>query len=162
MRRGLIACYSRTGYTASLAREVAAMSGWDYLEIRDRHARDGAWGQFRCAWDVFWHRRPQIVAEQRPLGGYETVVLAAPVWLQSLAAPMCTFIAQHRGQFNAVAHVCTYGGRGAEQAARQAAALAHAPLVATLAVTSHELEQGDYRRRLDEFLKKLHAFGIGP
>jgi hypothetical protein len=133
MKRGLIVFYSRTGYTASLAKELAGMSGWDLMEIKDRHPRDGFWGQLRCALDVLLHRRPAIQAYDR-----------------------------HRGHFAAVAHVCTYGGRGAEQAARQAAELADAPLVASLAVTSYELEQGDYRKRLDEFLKKLHAFEITP
>jgi len=162
MKRGLIVCYSRSGYTASLAREVASMTGWDCLEIKDLHPRDGNWGQFRCARDVLLGLRPGIVAEDRPLGGYETIVLAAPVWLRSLAAPMRSFIAQHRGQFAAVAYVCTYGGSGAEKAARQAAELAGAPLVASLAVTSQELEQGDYRKRLDEFLKQIHAFKVTP
>jgi flavodoxin len=162
MKRGLIVFYSRTGYTASLAKELASMSGWDLMEIKDRRPRDGIWGQLRCASDVLLHRRPAIQAYDRSVEGYETIVLAAPVWLQSLASPMRTFIARHRGHFAAVAHVCTYGGRGAEQAARQAAELADAPLVASLAVTSYELEQGDYRKRLDEFLKKLHAFEITP
>ncbi len=162
MKRGLIVCYSRSGYTASLAKEVAGMTGWELMEVRDLHPRDGTWGQFRCAWDVLWHRHPRIEVHDRPIEGYETVVLAAPVWLQSLAAPMRTFIARHKGHFSAVAYVCTYGGSGAEKAARQAAELAQAPLVATLAVTSQELEQGDYRKRLDDFLKKLHAFKITP
>ncbi|HSN17090.1 MAG TPA: flavodoxin [Gammaproteobacteria bacterium] len=162
MKRGLIAYYSRTGYTASLATEVAGMTGWDCVEIKDLHPRDGAWGQLRCVLDVLLHRRPRIEFQDRPMDHYETVILAAPVWLQSLASPMRTFIAKHRGHFPAVAYLCTYGGRGAEKAARQAAEMAGAPLVAMLAVTSHELEQGDYRWRLDEFLKKLHAFRIGP
>jgi flavodoxin len=162
MKRGLIAWYSRTGYTASLAKELAGMTDWDRLEIKDLHPRDGAWGTFRCVWDQVTHRRPDIAAQDLPLSQYETIVLAAPVWLESLAAPMRSFIARHRGQFNAVAYVCTYGGRGAEKAARQAAELAHAPLVATLAVTSQELEQGDYRRRLDDFLKRLREYRITP
>lgn len=162
MKRGLIVYYSRTGYTASLAKEVAGMTGWDCVEIKDRHPREGAWGQFRCALDVLLHRHPRIEFYDRPVAHYETVILAAPVWLQSLASPMRTFIASHRGHFAAVAYLCTYGGRGAEKAARQAADMAGAPLLATLAVTSHELEQGDYRRRLDQFLKSLHAFRIEP
>ena len=160
MKRGLIVCYSRSGYTASLAQELATMTGWDCMEVKDLHPRDGVWGQLRCIWDVLLHRHPGIEMYDRPVQGYETVVLAAPVWLQSLASPMRTFIARHRGHFSAVAYACTYGGRGAEKAAQQAADLAGAPLLATLAVTSQELEQADYRKRLDEFLKKLHAFKV--
>lgn len=162
MKPGLIVCYSRSGYTASLAKELASMTGWDFLEIEDLHPRDGAWGQIRCAWDVLLHRHPRIRSYDKQVQGYETVVVAAPVWLRSLASPMRTFIARHRGDLTAIAYLCTYGGRGAEKAAHQAAQLAGAPLVATLAVTSQELEQGDYRRRLDEFLKTLHAYKIGP
>lgn len=162
MKRTLIAWYSRSGYTASLVQELVAMTGWESLEIKDRRPRDGVWGQLRCALDNLLGLRPGIVAEDRSLGEYETIVLAAPVWVRRLAAPMRSFIAQHRGQFTAVAYVCTYGGSGAENAANQVAALAGAPLVAALAVTSQELEQGDYRRRVDAFLKRLHEFRIGP
>ena len=162
MKRALVVWYSRSGYTASLVQELIAMTGWESLEIKDRHPREGGWGQFRCVWDVLLRRRPAILAEDKSLGGYETIVVAAPVWMRSLAAPMRSFICKHRGQFNALAHVCTYGGSGAEKAAQQAAALAGAPLVASLAVTSFELEQGDYRRRIDAFLKRLHEFRITP
>lgn len=162
MKRTLVVWYSRSGYTASLVQELVAMAGWESLEVKDRRPRDGVWGQLRCVLDVMLRRRPAILVEDRPLGGYETIVVAAPVWMRSLAAPMRSFICRHRGQFNAVAHVCTYGGSGAEQAAQQAAALAGAPLVASLAVTSQELEQGDYRRRIDDFLKQLHEFRITP
>lgn len=162
MKRTLIVWYSRSGYTAALVQELVAMTGWESLEIKDRHPRDGGWGQFRCALDNLLGLRPGIVAEDRSLGGYETIVLAAPVWVRRLAAPMRSFICRHRGQFNAVAHVCTYGGSGADKAAQQAAALAGAPLVASLAITSQELEQGDYRRRIDAFLQRLHEFRITP
>lgn len=162
MKRGLIVCYSRTGYTATLAREVAGMTGWPLLEIKDLHPRDGGWGQLRCVFDVLLRLYPRLESYDRLTEVYDTVILAAPVWLQSLAAPMRTFIAQNKHHFASIAYLCTYGGKGAEKAAAQAAALAGVPLQATLAVTSHELEQGDYRKRLDEFLKRLHAFRITP
>jgi flavodoxin len=152
MSRVLVACYSRTGYTASLAQEIVSMTGWDRLDIKDRHPRDGALGQLRCVLDVLSGRYPDIVADGRPLRDYATVVVAAPVWMERLAAPMRSYIARHKGEFKSLAYVCTYGGRGAENAARQAAGLAGVPLKASLAVTSQELEQADYRRRLDDFL----------
>lgn len=155
MKRALIVCYSRTGYTASLAREIAAMTGWDLMEIRDLRPRDGDWDQVRCALEAMLHLHPGIrLGEKRP-GDYELVLLAAPVWMRSLASPMRTYVARNRHDFKQLAFVTTYGGKGAERAAAQAAQLAGKPLKAMLAVTAYELEQADYRARLDLFLRQL-------
>jgi len=83
------------------------------------------------------------------------VVLAAPVWARSLSAPMRSYIARHRPELKALAFACTYGGRGAENAARLASTIAGKPVKAVLAVTSQELDQGDYRAKLDAFLAEI-------
>lgn len=152
MAKVLIACYSRSGYTRSLAGEMAGMTGWDLEEITDLHPRIGNWGFLRCLLDVFLHRRPDIRTTGKDPSVYDLVVLAAPVWARSLSAPMRSYIARHRPEFKAVAFACTYGGRGAENAARQVAAIAGKPLKAALAVTAQELDQTDYRAKLDAFL----------
>ena len=155
MKRVLIVCYSKSGYTATLAHEIATMTGWDLMEIRDMRPRDGDWGQVRCALEAMLHLHPGIrIGDKRP-GDYELVLLAAPVWMRSLASPMRTYVAHNRHDFKQLAFVTTYGGKGAERAAAQAAQLAEKPLKAMFAVTAHELEQADYRARLDLFLSQL-------
>lgn len=155
MTKALIACYSRSGYTRTLAEEMAGMTGWDLEEISDLHPRTGNWGFVRCLLDVLLHRRPEIRTTGKDPSAYDLVVLAAPVWARSLSAPMRSYIARHRPEFKAVAFACTYGGRGAENAARQVADLAGKPLKAVLAVTAEELDQADYRAKLDTFLGQL-------
>lgn len=155
MSKTLLVVYSRSGYTASLAGEMAGMAGWDVEEIKDVHPRAGNWGAIRCVLDVVLRLSPGIRTGNKDPAAYDLVVLAAPVWMRKLAAPMRSYILRHRGQFKAVAYACTYGGNGAEQAAAQVAALTGRPLTATLAVTSFELEQADYRARLDAFLGRV-------
>ncbi len=155
MAKVLIACYSRTGYTASLAREMAAMTGWDLEEISDLHSRLGGWGFLRCLFDTVLHRRPGIRTTGKDPGSYDVVVLAAPVWARHLSAPMRSYIARHRPEFNSLAFACTYGGRGAENATREAAAIAGKPLKASLAVTAQELDQENHRAKLDAFLGRI-------
>lgn len=156
MKRALIVCYSRSGYTASLAREVAAMTGWDLMEIQDIHPRQGVWGQVRCALEAALHLHPGIRTEDERPEDYALVLLAAPVWMRALASPMRSYLAARHGRFTGdVAFMCTYGGSGAEQAAAQAARLAGKPLKALFAVTAFELEQADYRAKLDAFLSRL-------
>lgn len=155
MSKVLIACYSRSGYTSSLMQEIAGMTGWDLEEIRDKHPREGNWGAIRCVLDVLLHLSPGIRTGSKDPAAYDLVVLAAPVWMRNLAAPMRSYILRHRGKFRAVAYACTYGGNGADRAAAQVTALTGEPLTATLAVTSFELEQADYRARLDAFLDRV-------
>ncbi len=134
------------------------MTGWELEMLADRHARDGNWGFLRCILEVLLHLKPGIRGVERDPSGYDLVVVAAPVWMRRLASPMRTYLARQRGRIRRLAFVCTYGGNGAEAAAAQAAAIAGARLIGMLAVTSQELEQADYRARLDAFLTRLgHA-----
>lgn len=155
MAKVLLACYSRSGYTASLVKEIVSMTGWDLEEITDAHPRDGNWGAVRCVLDVLLHRRPGIRSSGKDPADYDLVVLAAPVWMRRLAAPMHSYISQHRKGFKALAYACTYGGSGAERAAAQVERFARKPLKAMFAVTGQEFEQADYRARLDGFLSRL-------
>jgi len=155
MGKTLLVFYSRSGYTASLAGEMADMAGWDVDEVKDVRPRTGNWGAVRCVLDVLLRRRPGIRSGGKDPAAYDLVVLAAPVWMRRLAAPMRSYILQHRGKFKELAYACTYGGSGAERAGAEVAALSGKALKATLAVTSFELEQADYRVRLDAFLGRL-------
>jgi len=156
MSRVLVVCYSRSGCTASLVQEIVGMTGWERADIHDRHPREGIWGQVRCVMDALTHWHPGITDDPSP-ERYDLLVVAAPVWMRSLASPMRTYLARYRGKIKSLAFVCTYGGGGADQAARQASRLANVPLKAELAVTAFELEQADYRKRLDEFLARLRT-----
>jgi flavodoxin len=153
----LIACYSRTGYTMVLAQKMASLAGWDVETITDVRSRLGRWGFLRCELDMFLHRRPDIRTTGKDPSAYELVVLAAPVWARRLSAPMRSYIFQHHNEFKALAFACTYFGWGAENAARQASTLAGKPLKAVLAVTAEQLEQADFRAKLDAFLAEARG-----
>lgn len=159
MSKALLVYYSRSGYTASLAKEIAGMTGWDVDEVRDVRSRVGAWGFVRSLFDVLLSRRPAIEPAAKKPESYDLVVLAAPVWMKKLAAPMRSYIVGHKGQFKALAFFCSFGGSGADNATQQVAALAGLPLKAALAVTDVEIDKADYRVKLDDFLRNL---GVPP
>lgn len=150
----LIACYSRTGHTASLAREMARRTGWDLEVIHDHIPRKGRWGQLRCLLDVLFDRRPEILTSGRDPSAYGTVVVATPLWMESLSAPMRSYLARHRGKFKKLAFACT-NGDGAERAAKHGAAIADVPSRNMRAVSSLGLSQQNFWSRLDAFLQRL-------
>jgi flavodoxin len=153
----LFVYYSRTGYTASLAREIAGMTGWDTEELRYVHPRVGAWGFVRCLLDVLLGRHPPINKTVKDPADYKLVVLAAPVWMGKLSSPIRTYITQHRSAFKQVAYFCTYAGQGAEHAAEECAKLAGKSLAATMAITDGEIENADYRTKRNQFLWQMRT-----
>ena len=155
MNKVLLVFYSRTGYTAGIAQDLANAGGWDVEQIHDRHSRLGAWGFVRSLFDVLLGRRPAIQPTAKNPEDYALVVLGAPVWMGKLSAPIRTYIARQRARFGQIAFYCTYGGRGAQQAASQCAALAGRPLAATLAITDVEIDLGRYWDKLSEFQRQI-------
>lgn len=155
MNSVLLAYYSRTGYTAAIAQELANASGWDVEQIRDRHPRLGGVGFARCLFDVLLDRQPAIQPTPKNPADYALVVLGASVWMGQLSAPMRTYIVRQRQHFGRIAFFCTYGGKGAERAASQCAALAGRPLGASLAITDTEIDQARYWDKLGEFQKQV-------
>ncbi|MGH8278720.1 MAG: flavodoxin family protein [Gammaproteobacteria bacterium] len=157
MAKVLLVYYSRTGYTASIAHELADASGWDVEQIEDRHSRTGHLGFLRSLADVSFGRHAPIKPAQKNPADYALLVLGAPVWMGRLSSPVRSYIAAQREHFPRLAFFCTYGGRGAERAAREVTTLAGRPLVATLAITDAEIDQARYWGRLGAFQKQLAA-----
>lgn len=157
MNRILLAYYSRSGHTAAIAQDLSNAGGWDSEQIHDRHSRLGGWGFVRSVLDIMLARHPPILLTARNPADYALVVLGAPVWMGRLSAPIRTYITQHRQYFSRIAFFCTYGGQGAERAARQCSALAGLPLAATLAITDTEIELGRYWDKLGEFQRQTAA-----
>ena len=155
MNKVLLVFYSRTGYTAGIAQDLANAGGWDIEQIHDRHPRLGGWGFVRSLFDVLAKRHPAIQPTAKNPADYALVVLGAPVWMGRLSAPIRTYVMQQRPYFRQIAFFCTYGGRGAQQAARQCAALAGHPLAATLAITDVEIDLGRYWDKLGEFQRQI-------
>ncbi|MGH8293243.1 MAG: flavodoxin family protein [Gammaproteobacteria bacterium] len=161
MGKILLVYYSRTGYTAAIARELADWGGWDVEQIQDRHSRRGGWGFLRSILDVMLGRHSAILPTSKNPADYAVVVLGAPVWMGRLSAPIRTYIAQHRRHFGSLAFFCTYGGKGAEHAAQQCATLAGRAPAATLAITDTEIDLGRYWDKLGEFQQQVIQLGGG-
>src|SRR5689334_1706841 len=88
----LVACYSRSGNTLRLARELAAALGADFEVITEPQPRAGISGYLRCALDSWRMRQPPI---EPPLGmspAYRVIVIGGPIWIGRFAAPIRSFV----------------------------------------------------------------------
>ncbi len=96
----LIAYYSRTGHTEQVGKEIAVRCQADVDRIRDDGVdRSGLWGYLRSGWQAFSSATPPIHRATRNPAEYDLVVIGAPVWNWSLAAPVRTYALRHAGKF---------------------------------------------------------------
>ncbi|RME63335.1 MAG: flavodoxin [Alphaproteobacteria bacterium] len=157
MTRCLIAYYSWTGHTAEIADALAQALSADLEEIKDAKPRGGVFAYIGSAWQALVNTTPPIAPTKAHVADYDLVVLGSPVWVQNIAAPMRTYIAENKAGIKSVAAFCTEGGAGAGKAIAKIAALCGQPLRATLVITERELKSGTWREAVARFAGNLKA-----
>lgn len=155
MSKVLLIYYSRTGYTASIAKQMAHLDNWEIDEIRDLHPRSGPLGFLRSMLDAIFRRFPAIRKVATDPSKYDLVIIGASVWMKRLCSPVQTYLRDHRHQFRKIAFFCTHGGQGADVAIKQCGELTGKTPVATLQITDAEIEQASYWPKLDEFTQQI-------
>lgn len=148
----LVVCYSRTGTTARIARELAHALGADTEMIRDVQSRDGFLGWLRSGYEATMKVRPAIQPIQKDPANYGLVVLGTPVWAGTMSSPMRTYIEQNRDKFKAVAFFCTQGAATEQGTFDDMADLCGMVPVATLSLQHAVVVKGDFREQLAEFV----------
>jgi len=153
MRSCLVVCYSRTGLTARLGREIADSCGGDFELIREQRDRSGPLGFLASIWDAIRHKHPAILEPTRDARDYALVILGSPVWAGRVASPMRSYILAHRERFQRIELFCTMGGRGGGDALAEMAALCGKTPVAQVAITDAEIEHDSYHGKLSPLVQ---------
>ncbi|RBL81721.1 hypothetical protein DDE05_42560 [Streptomyces cavourensis] len=112
MKRIGIVFYSRSGTGRAVAERLGAMTRWPVHEIRDATPRFGLRGDARCVLDSLFKRHPPFRYAGPALTAFDHVILIAPVWLRSLAAPMRAFLASRRQELGTYSVICVMSGYG--------------------------------------------------
>lgn len=155
--KALVAYYSRTGNTRTLARQIAAALGADVEEIADRANRRGILGYLRSGRDAWFGRRAELVPSHVDPGAFDLAIIGTPVWNASLSSPVRTFLEDHAKALRSVAFFCTMGGRGAARVFRQMEAVCGRPPIATLARSERQLASPDLPGEIAAFVSQLRA-----
>lgn len=151
----LVVYYSYTGNSHELAQLLGAMKGWPVGEIVETHPRSGATGYARCALDSLFARHPAIRYEGPDPADFALVVLVAPIWMQRLAGPMRTFVAENRERIHRAAVLVSMGERGGSNAPAEIARLLGKDPVLAEVVTAREIEDGSCAPAVEAFAKAL-------
>jgi flavodoxin len=161
MHRILVVYYSRTGYTGTVAGEIAAAAKADIERLDDGSDRSGVWGYLRCAREAIQKRTIEILTPAYAAAGYELVVLGTPIWAGNISSPLRSYIVAYKAQLARVAFFCTQGGSGAEKVFRDMAELCGKAPVASLALTDRQIDGRAYANELEKFAKTVAAASGG-
>lgn len=159
MTRIGIVFYSRSGTARAVAERLAAMTHWPVHEICDPQPRLGLRGDLRCIVDVLFKRSPAYRYDGPALDAYDHVVLIAPVWLRSLAAPMRAFLRNARQGIRAYSVICVMSGYGGFRAVDDMASAIGAKPRSILLLKQFDVLAGESDAALCRFKAQLQAFG---
>ncbi|MDO8447759.1 MAG: flavodoxin [Rhodoferax sp.] len=155
MTKILVLYYSRTGFTRTIARQIAGACSADLEPIEDVTGRNHAGGYVRSAIEAALHVATPIRPAKHVPSDYDIVVIGTPIWCGNVASPVRSYLKRQRRQFHRVAFFCSYGGSGHAKVLRDLESLCGRPAVATLAVADADVTGESFRDRLSEFTDAL-------
>jgi flavodoxin len=155
--RTLVAYFSRTGHTQTLAQQIALGCTADLERIQDPSEGTGARHYLRSLWQAVMHHGVPIASTRYNPADYDLVVIGTPIWAWNISSPVRSYIVQHQGQFRRLALFCTCDGAGQTKVLSDLEALCNKAPIATLAVTTQEMTDGQQDQRMTRFLAQLTA-----
>ena len=105
--------YSRTGNTRAVMEKIAELLDAELLEITDGKARKGVVGFVAAGLDAMKKTPEALMPFQtkHPLGQYDEIVLATPVWAGRCSSITRSFLIEHGKELpERVAYVITHMG----------------------------------------------------
>lgn len=153
----LVVYYSRTGVTRKVAEELAQELEADLEEIVDEKNRSGALRFVVACKDAIRQKAAPIEASRRDPAQYDAVVVGSPVWANTMACAVRTWLGQHGEQIAKLACFCTMGrsrwGSTLEDMGEQAGALP----IAGAAFRQKDVKHDQHRKALEDFAAAIRA-----
>jgi len=155
--RILVAHYSLTGNTRTLAQELAHGLGARLEEIRDARPRGKFGTVLRALLDNVRKREAALAMPVHDPADYDLLLVGGPVWGRRIAPPVRAYARRYGSRARRVAFFCTLGGDGAPAAfAELQAACGQAP-VATLAVDAPHLPAPSHAEAAHRFMEQVRG-----
>ncbi len=155
VRKILIIYYSRTGFTSTVANEIANSCGADLESIRDIRRRFDGKSYLRLVFEAAMHSDTLIRRVRYAPDNYDVVVIGTPIWCWNVSNPIRTYIKIHRHQFKRIAFFFTYGGSGQVKIFQDLEKLAGQTPIARLAVKDSDIKNERQHEEVKEFTAKL-------
>jgi flavodoxin len=146
----LVTFYSRTGNTRKIGKDITSKLKSNINEIIDEKNRNGFKAYFIGGSEALAGKKTKIRYNKKP-GDYDIVIIGTPVWAGTMTPAVRTYLSDN--EFKKVAFFCTCKTNQA-RTFKQMKELSKSP-VATLELTTSELDGHGYEKKIGNFCGKL-------
>jgi flavodoxin len=155
-RRVLVVCYSRSGATERVARELALRLHADVEILQDRARRSGWIGSLTASRDAWRKRAADIMTTTRDPANYALTVIGTPVWAWQMTPAVRAYLMQSGARIRKVAFFVTSGDTAVSRILPSLEQLAGQTSVASAGFNARELaDAAIYEQRLQQFVTTL-------
>jgi flavodoxin len=160
--RILVACFSWSGNTRGIARQIHRRTGGDFFEIETAQAysRDYNTCLDEALREQRAQARPVLGKRVENMGRYDVIFLGYPNWWASIPMPIASFLEGHDFAGKTIAPFCSHGGGRLGQSLSAIAKLC--PRTKLLEALSIHYSGGSLGDDVAEWLKKIGSEGNRP
>lgn len=113
-KKVLIAYYSYSGNTKSVAKKIQSLTGADLFEIKPAKEYSKNYDEVVNLAQIEKQNniKPKLV-NNGDVSGYDIIFVGTPVWWYTMASPVRTFLSNNNFDGKTIMPFCTHGGGGA-------------------------------------------------
>ncbi|MBO7672517.1 NAD(P)H-dependent oxidoreductase [bacterium] len=113
-KKVLIAYYSHSGNTKSVAEKIQQLTGGDMFEIKPVKAYPANYNDVvnLAQTEKAQNFKPELI-DNGDISAYDTIFVGTPVWWYTFSSPVRTFLVAHDFAGKTIMPFCTHGGGGA-------------------------------------------------
>ena len=112
MKKALLAYFSRTGNTRTLANQIHQIIGGDIVEIEPEkpYPADYEEAKTRAEQEHKSGSRPKLMMKIKDIKQYDTVFVGYPMWWGTMPMPVWTFLSRYDFSGKTILPFCTHEG----------------------------------------------------
>ena len=153
--RILVAYYSRTGITETVAKEIAEKLGADLEKIEDTKNRDGALRFIVACKDGAMKKSAEIKPTRQDPAEYDLVIIGTPVWANTMTPAVRKYLMDFGKTIKKAATFVTTNSSGIDATNKHLAELLDGEVVATAGFRRKHVKKET--AAIDEFVEKLQS-----
>lgn len=155
-KRILVVCYSRTGNTARVAKDVATRLGADIERLRDIQHGPGFFGQVAGAFHALRQTPARIGTLQYDPTDYALTIVGTPVWVGQMSPAVRAYLQSVKDRLRNVAFFVTSGDTDVNKLIPSVEAVMGRAIVARAGFTARELaDVAVYQGKVSAFVESL-------
>lgn len=152
----LVVCYSRSGNTSRVAKDLAANLNADLESLQDKKNRHGFMGVLGAAKDGIQKKTTQLEPLKFNPEKYSVIVIGTPTWFGNMTPAIRTYLQQNKAQLNNIAVYSTSGSTPPDKIVAEIEKITGKKVVNVTGFDSKVLKDpAQYQTKLQKFIEGI-------